>query len=125
MADEPPELVALGRTIPALQALVALEQAAIAQLQQAASTPPTPAEQAAITPKAKVLTNLIDWINGLLSRNALYANNPFKFTQSSTENMMDCDPSSAVDQRLSFWHWQWALLQADITSYYGTTSAAR
>jgi len=125
VANENPELAALQTTIPALQALVPQEQAALAKLQQQAATPPTPTEQAATDQKIKGLKNLNNRINGLLNHAAVYANNPFKFTQFSTENMMDYDPSSSVDQRLSFWHWQWALLQTDVATYYGTKTAAR
>ena len=53
---------------------------------------------------------------------AMYARNPFKFTGQSTNNIMDYD---AADRRCFYWHWQWALLQADITAYYGTTTAAQ
>ena len=65
------------------------------------------------------LTTRIAW---LTARFAVFVNNPFKFTKFSTENMMDYEQGNI---RLSYWHWQWALLQADVNNYYGTKKAAR
>jgi len=99
--------------------------AKIAALQKAAQNPPTPAEQTAITAEQQNLTSLQDRLRELQAQELLYRRNPFKFDQFSTENMMDYDPTTTVDNRRSFWHWQWAVLQADLTAYYGATTPAR
>jgi hypothetical protein len=95
--------------------------AALAQAKATAATPPTPVQQADIQTKqdsVQITNNQLTEINAQL---AMYANNPFKFTKQSTDNIMDYD---AGDRRCSYWHWQWFLLQADVAAYYGTTTAA-
>ena len=101
--------------------ILAGQQAALAQATATAATPPTPTQQADIQAKqaaVQLTQNQLTEINAQLS---LFANNPFKFTSQSTNNIMDYD---AGDSRCFYWHWQWALLQADIAAYYGTTSPA-
>lgn len=98
------------------------QKAALAKAIAAAATPPTPVQQADIQAKqvaVQVSEAQIIKADGEL---AIFANNPFKFTKQSTTNIMDYD---AGDRRCLYWHWQWALLQADITAYYGTITAAR
>jgi hypothetical protein len=70
------------------------------------------------------LQNVNNNINRLTLNLRLHQNNPFKFTQFSTENLMDYEQGAATT-RLSYWHWQWALLQADVAAYHGTTTAAQ
>lgn len=70
------------------------------------------------------LQNVNNSINRLALNLRLHQNNPFKFTQFSTENLMDYEQGSATT-RLSYWHWQWVLLQADVAAYHGTTTAAQ
>ena len=52
-----------------------------------------------------------------------YTNNPYKFNQFSTENLMDYE-KGAANTRLSYWRWQWLVIQADVAAYYGTKKAA-
>lgn len=70
------------------------------------------------------LQNVNNSINNLSLNLGLHQNNPFKFNQFSTENLMDYE-QGAANTRLSYWHWQWFLMQADVAAYYGTTTAAR
>jgi len=70
------------------------------------------------------LQNVNNSINSLTLNLALHQNNPFKFSQFSTENLMDYE-LGAANTRLSYWHWQWFLMQADVTAYYGTKTVAR
>ena len=95
--------------------------AALAQAKATAATPPTPMQQSDIQAKQEYVQRTNDQLVEINAQLAMYANNPFKFTVQSTNNIMDYD---AGDLRCSYWHWQWALLQADITAYYGTTTAA-
>jgi len=88
----------------------------------AAATPPTPAEQQDIQNRQTVIQAYEQQRQEADAQLTLYANNAFKFVQQSTINLMDYDPG---DRRCMLWHWQWALLQADLVAYYGTTSAAR
>lgn len=98
------------------------QQAALAAAQAAAATPPTPAQQTDIQAKQAAVQLTQSQLMEINAQLALYANNPFKFAQQSTNNLMDYD---AGDRRCMLWHWQWALLQADLVAYYGSTSAAR
>jgi hypothetical protein len=84
------------------------------------------AELQALVPGATPsgLQNVNNNINRLTLNLRLHQNNPFKFTQFSTENLMDYEQGAATT-RLSYWHWQWALLQADVAAYHGTTTAAQ
>ena len=43
-----------------------------------------------------------------------FAANPFKFTQSSTDNYMDYNNLAT-----RFLHWQWKVMQRDVATYYG------
>lgn len=97
-------------------------KAAVSAAVAAAAKPPTSAEQTDIQDKQQRVLLTEQQIRKADAELAIYSNNPFKFTKQSTNNIMDYD---AGDRRVSYWHWQWALLQADITAYYGTTSAAR
>jgi len=73
---------------------------------------------------ASGLQNVNNSINTLTPNLGLHQNNPFKFTQFSTENLMDYEQGTA-NTRLSYWHWQWFLMQADVAAYYGTKTAAK
>ena len=98
------------------------QKAALAKAIATAATPPTPVQQADIQAKQVSIQLSEAQIIKADKELAIFANNPFKFTQQSTTNMMDYD---AKDRRCFYWHWQWALLQADVTAYYGTTIAAQ
>ena len=125
MGDENSTVAGLTQVIERLQAMVPPEQAKIAAMVKNAASPPTPAEQASINQANQALTNLTTRISNLQNELRIYSSNPFKFTQSSTENLMDYDPGAAVSIRLSFWHWQWLLLQTELVTYYGTKTAAK
>jgi hypothetical protein len=125
MGDENSTVADLTQVIEQLQAMVPPEQAKIAGMVKNAASPSTPVEQAAINQANQALTNLIKRISNLQNELRIYSSNPFKFNQSSTENLMDYDPGAAVSIRLSFWHWQWLLLQTELVTYYGTKTAAK
>ncbi len=111
----------IGQKAPANNVLPGLKTA-LAAAQTAAATPPTPAQQADIQNRQAVIQSLEAQVLEADAELALFAHNAFKFTAQSTTNIMDYDPG---DRRVSYWHWQWALLQADVAVYYGTTSPAR
>jgi hypothetical protein len=113
--------------------ILVAQQAELAKLQQGA-TPSTPttvitptiqAEQDAIKAKSNDVLLSQQLITRATVELATFTKNPFKFNQFSTENIMDYDPSEAVDQRYSFWHWQWGVLQDDVAAHYGTKTLAR
>lgn len=123
--EEESPVPAYPPTIAAVQKAIQDTVAEIAALQKAAQTPPTPAEQAAIAAKQQVLAQAQVRLRDLQARALMYQRNPFKFTRFSTENLMDYDKDEFTDNRRSFWHWQWAVLQADVAAYYGTTTTAK
>ena len=94
---------------------------ALSKATAAASAPPTTAEQKDMQDRAVAIQLAEAQVIRAAGEVAIFTNNAFKFTKQSTHNIMDYD---AADNRCFYWHWQWALLQADVSAYYGTTSAA-
>lgn len=102
--------------------LILKQKADLATLIAAAATPPTPAEQSRIKALQIVIKVSETELAESSARVAMYARNPFKFTQQSTKNLMDYDPG---DDRCSLWYWQWPTMQSDVATYYGTKSLAK
>jgi hypothetical protein len=58
----------------------------------------------------------------------VYENNKFKFTPKVSENIMDYTEgliaegvgagTKAADRRVSYWRWQWVVMQQEIKNYY-------
>ncbi|WP_046245334.1 hypothetical protein [Hymenobacter terrenus] len=106
------DATAYGKTIDNLQGQLIDARKSLATATQASAIQQFQQE-------VKALTNAIARLNTSLD---VYRQNAFKFRKSSTENMMDYEPGTI---RLSYWQWQWRLMQADVANYYGTKNAAK